>query len=60
VPNFKVLAGAGNYSTTFASQLSKLEAYRIEKQFGDGLKGLELYGAKIVEPETLVMAHVAE
>lgn len=59
VPNAKVLAGAGNYATTFANQLSQLKPYEIEQQFGDGLKGLELYGAKVVEPETLAMAHVA-
>lgn len=59
VPNAKVLAGAGNYATTFANQLSELKPYEIEQQFGDGLKGLELYGAKVVEPETIAMAHVA-
>jgi hypothetical protein len=54
----KILGGAGNYATTFAHQLTKLEAFRIEAQFGDGVKGLEVYGAKVVEPETLALAHV--
>jgi N4-gp56 family major capsid protein len=54
----KVLAGAGNYATTFADQLTKLEAYRIERQFGDAVKGLEIFGAKVLEPETLALANV--
>jgi hypothetical protein len=58
VPNVKILAGAGNYSTTFADQLTKLEPYRIQQQFGDAIKGLEVYGAKVLEPETLAVAHV--
>lgn len=56
----KILAGAGNYATTFAQQLTELTAYSPEKQFGDAVKGLEVYGAKVVEPETLAVAHVGE
>lgn len=48
-----VLFGAGNYATTHANQLIKLEAYRIEKQFGDALKGLNVWGTDVLEPETL-------
>lgn len=60
VANSKVLGGAGNYGLTFANQLVENEAYRIERQFGDGWKGLEVYGAAVVEPESLVQAHVAD
>ena len=35
---------------TFADQISSVEAYRVEAQFSDGLKGLHLYGAKLVRP----------
>jgi hypothetical protein len=59
VANHKMIGGAGNYATTFANQLAKIEAYRIQNQFGDGIKGLEVYGAKVLEPETLVQGHVA-
>lgn len=38
-------------SVTFASQISKIEAYRREKGFDDGVKGLSLCGAKVVLPE---------
>lgn len=58
VPNNKIIGGAGNDATTVAHQLSKLVAYQPDNRFEDALKGLEVYGAKIVEPETLVVAHV--
>lgn len=56
--NVKVIFGCGNYATTFANQLTKIEAYRIQNQFGDAIKGLEVFGAKVIEPETLVVASV--
>jgi capsid protein len=57
--NEKIVFGCGNYHTTFASQLTKLEAYRIQNQFGDALKGLELFGVEVIEPESLVVASVS-
>ncbi len=60
VPNWKILAGAGNYSTTFASQIVETEAFRPERRFGDAVKGLNVFGAKVLEPETLVVGHVAK
>lgn len=35
---------------TFASQINKIEAYRREKGFDDGVKGLALCGAKVTNP----------
>ena len=35
---------------TFASQISKVESYRKEKGFADGVKGLSLCGAKVTNP----------
>ena len=60
VANEKLLAGAGNYATTFANQLTEIEAYRPELQFKDAIKGLEVFGAKVLEPETLAIGHVAK
>lgn len=37
-------------AVAFAEQLSEIEAYRPEKRFADAVKGLHLYGAKIVFP----------
>lgn len=42
---FTVIAGHP-MGTTFAEQINEVEAYRVEKQFADGVKGLHLYGAK--------------
>ena len=59
------LAGGGsvaiagsNIATSYAEQISKVEAFRPEKRFADALKGLHLYGAKVVRPEALVVASV--
>lgn len=38
-------------SVAFAEAISEVEAYRPEKRFADAVKGLHLYGAKIVYPE---------
>ena len=38
----------------FAEQLSEIEAYRPEKRFADAVKGLHLYGAKVIHPYELV------
>jgi hypothetical protein len=35
---------------TFANQINKVEAFRPESAFSDALKGLSLYGAKLVRP----------
>lgn len=38
----------------FAEQISKVEAYRPDDRFADAVKGLHLYGAKIICPKELV------
>ncbi len=42
----------------FAEQLSEIEAYRPEKRFSDAVKGLHLYGAKVVYPSEMVLLDV--
>ena len=37
----------------FAEQISEIEAYRPEMRFADAVKGLHLYGAKIVYPNEI-------
>ena len=39
----------------FAEQLSEIEAYRPEKRFADAVKGLHLYGVKVVYPDEMVL-----
>jgi len=54
---FAVIAGHP-IATTFAEQITSTEAIRLEDQFGDGVRGLHLYGAKVVRAEALAMASV--
>ncbi len=39
----------------YAEQLSEIDAYRPELRFADAVKGLHLYGAKIIHPNELVV-----
>jgi len=41
-------------SIAFAEQLSEIVAYRPEKRFADAVKGLHLYGAKVIYPAEVV------
>jgi len=53
------LAIAGSsIATSYAEQISKVEAYRPQLRFADALKGLHLYGGKVVRPQALVVASV--
>ncbi|MGF7057192.1 hypothetical protein [Brassicibacter mesophilus] len=59
VPNtagakYKVVAGHKS-AISFAQQIDSVEAYRPEKGFADAVKGLQLYGAKVVKPEALAV-----
>ena len=62
VPNYegdlyKIIAGyPGGW--TFAQQILKTEAYRVELGFDDAVKGLHVYGAKVVRATKLAVATV--
>ncbi len=43
---------------SFAEQLSEIDAYRPEKRFADAVKGLHLYGAKIVYPKEILLLDI--
>jgi len=43
----------------FAEQLSEIHAYRPETRFADAVKGLHLYGAKVVYPEEFVVLNLS-
>lgn len=58
VPNeagkkYKILAGT-SMAWSYVEQVNQVEAYRPEKRFGDAMKGLHLYGAKVFRPDSLV------
>lgn len=56
VSNF-VVAGHP-MATTYAEQINKTEAYRPESSFSDAIKGLHLYGSKVVRREALAVMDV--
>lgn len=45
-------------AVAFAEQISEVEAYRPEKRFADAVKGLHLYGAKLVYPEEFMVLNL--
>jgi hypothetical protein len=53
-----IIAGTSD-AITFAEQINKTEAYRPQDSFSDAVKGLALYGAKLVRPDALAVANVA-
>lgn len=47
-----IIAGT-NAATTFAQQVNKVEAMRMQDDFADMVRGLDLYGGLVVRPECL-------
>lgn len=59
VPNtagtkYKVIAGS-SIAISYADQIASIEAYRPEKRFADAMKGLHVYGAKLVRPSAIAV-----
>jgi len=59
VPNtsgtkYKIVAGVP-MATTYAEQIVDLVTYKPEKRFGDAVKGLHVYGSKVIRPATLAL-----
>jgi N4-gp56 family major capsid protein len=54
---YATIAGT-NSAITFAEQINKIEAYRPQSSFSDAVKGLVLYGGKLVRPDSLATALV--
>lgn len=55
---FRVLAGH-SIATTYAEQILNTEALRLENQFGDGVRGLHVYGGRVIRPANLAAADVS-
>ena len=47
-------------ATTFAEQISKVESIRNDKRFGDNVRGLHVYGAKVIRPTGLAVIRAAQ
>lgn len=50
--DYLVLAGHPS-AITYAEQINKVEAFRPESAFADAVKGLHLYGCKVVRPDSI-------
>jgi hypothetical protein len=51
---YKIIAGH-SVATSFAEQVLDLQTYKPEKRFGDAVKGLHVYGVKVVRQTCLAM-----
>lgn len=49
---YAVTAGVSS-AITWATQIAKTEAYRPQSSFSDAIKGLALFGSKVVRPDAL-------
>lgn len=47
-------------AVTYANQITQMEAYRAEKMFADGVKGLMLSGAKVTQPKACCIGTILE
>ncbi len=59
VPNtagagYKLIAGHA-VATAYVEQVLDLQAYKPEKRFGYAVKGLHVYGARVIRPSALAM-----
>lgn len=54
---FYVMAGTRD-AISFASQITNVETLRAQSTFGNIMRGLNIYGYKVVKPEALVTAYV--
>lgn len=52
----QALVAAVTAGTSFAEQVTEMEAYRPERRFADAVKGLNVYGVKVFRPECIGVA----
>jgi hypothetical protein len=55
----KIYAGS-NMAITFASQILNVETLRLETKFGTGVRGLYVYGAKVIQPDAFAVCTATE
>lgn len=56
--NFGVVVGGHSSAVATAEQINKTETYRDPDSFADVVRGMHLYGRKILRPEALVNAKI--
>ena len=55
--NYGVLVAGQDEAVASAEQINKVESYRDPDSFADIVRGMHLYGRKILRPEALLSAH---
>jgi hypothetical protein len=55
--NVHVVQAGRNTAISYAEQLTKTLAYRPEAKFADAVKGLAVYGAKLIRPDSIAIAY---
>jgi hypothetical protein len=60
VAGSNVIQAGVNAAISFAEQINKTEAYRPENGFADAVKGLALYGAKLIRPDGIAVATASQ
>jgi hypothetical protein len=54
-----VVQAGHNMALTYAEQIVQVEALRLQTTFGDGVRGLHVFGSKLVRPDCIAVAGVA-
>jgi hypothetical protein len=52
--------GGTSDAISFASQITNVETLRAQSTFGNIMRGLNVYGYKVIKPEALVNAIVVK
>jgi len=50
----RIIGGIKGQSLSFAEAIIKIEAFRQEKRFADGVKGLYVFGGKVLRPDMTI------
>lgn len=53
----RLIAGIKGQSLSFAGVINNIEAYRPEKRFEDAVKGLYIFGGKVMRPDMTATVH---
>lgn len=56
----RIICGIKGQSTSFADSINSIEAYRPEKRFEDAVKGLYIYGGKVMRPDMTMTVHATK
>lgn len=54
-----VVQAGHNMAITYGEQIVQTEALRLQTTFADGVRGLHVYGAKLVRPDAIALAYVS-